>query len=36
MSRFQDVAETLKNCVLIATYNDTSVLQRFANSGEQC
>ena len=31
-SRFQDVAEKLENCVLVATYNDAPVLQVVANS----
>ena len=30
-SRFQDVAEKLKNYVLVATYNDVAVLQVVAN-----
>jgi hypothetical protein len=35
MSRSRDVAETLKNCVLDAPYNDASVLQVWAINIEQ-
>ena len=34
-SRFQDVAEKLKNCVSVSTYNDAAVLQVVANRVKQ-